>query len=257
MDGDGVTISGDSFSLTTNSSDPGNLASVVSALQGVSRATYGQYCGLSRAIEAVGERWGLLVIRDLLVNAKSSAELNHGLPGLPQNLLSMRIKEMAYCRIVEKAGTTDTHGGDQYQLTPYGRRLEDVLLAFGRWGSAMLAEPRPEDIITEDSMLVAMRAAFDPEAAAGKSATFELRFGDIVIHVVVEDGQLEVGRGPLAGAPMIDPGPTLKDMLTRTLTVEDAMATGTVKTTGDPNALDTFISMFALPYQPLPQRSMV
>ncbi len=257
MDSDGLTITGDSFSLTTNSSDPGSLDSVVSALQGVSRATYGQYCGLSRAIEAVGERWGMLVVRDLLVDAKSTAELHLGLPGVPSNLLAMRIKELAYCGILEKAGTTDSDGGDQYRLTTYGRRLEDILLAFGRWGSAMLAEPRPEDIVTEDSVMVFLRATFRPEAAAGRSASFEMRFGDIVVHLVIEDGQLEVGRGPLPGAPVIEPGPTLKDVLTGELSLEDAMATGTVKMTGDSNAMTTFVSMFALPYQPLPQRSMV
>jgi len=257
MDGDGLTITGDSFSLSTNSSDPGSLDSVVSALQGVSRASYGQYCGLSRAIEAVGERWGMLVVRDLLVNAKSTADLHQGLPGVPLNLLAMRIKEMAYVGILERAETTDAAGADQYQLTEYGRRLEDILLAFGRWGSAMLAEPRVEDIVTEDSMMVSMRATFLPEAAAGRSARFEMHFGEVVIHLVIEDGQLEVGRGPLLGAPKIEPGPTLKDMLTREMTVEDAIATGTVNMSGDPNALDAFVSMFALPYQPLPQRSLV
>jgi len=257
MDGDGLKISGDSFSLTTNSSDPGNLDSVVTELQGVSRGTYGQYCGLSRALEAVGERWGMLVVRDLLVSAKSTVELLRGLPGVQSNLLSRRINEMAFCGILERAGTTDKDDNTQYRLTTYGRRLEDILLAFGRWGSAMLAEPRPEDIITEDSVMIAMRSAFLHEATAGRSARFQLDFGDIVIHLIVDDGQLTVGRGPLAGAPVIHPGPTLKDMLTHVMTVEQAMATGMVKVSGDPKALDTLISMFALPYQPLPQRSMV
>lgn len=257
MDGDGLKISGDSFSLTMNSSDAGNLDSVVSELQGVSRGTYGQYCGLSRAIEAVGERWGLLVVRDLLVSEKSTAELLRGLPRVQPNQLSRRIKEMAFCGVIEKAGTMDADGNDQYRLTRYGRRLEEILLAFGRWGSAMLAEPRPEDIITEDSVMVAMRSSFLSEAAIGRSERFQLDFGDIVIHLIIDDGQLEVGRGPLPGAPVIHPGPTLKDMLTRAMSVEEAMATGLVKVFGDEKALDTFISMFALPYQPLPQRSMV
>lgn len=258
MDEDGLTISGDSFSLTTNSSDPRGLDSVVSELQGVSRGTYGQYCGLSRAIEAVGERWGMLVVRDLVVNAKSTPELGRGLPGVPLNLLSMRIKELAYVGILEKSGTTDVAGNDQYQLTTYGRRLEEILLAFGRWGSAMLAEPRPEDVITEDSVMVAMKTAFVPERAVGRSAGYELRFGDIVIHLTVEDGRIEVGRGPLPGAPVIEPGPTLKDMLTRTMSVADAMATGTVHVTGgDEHTLDIFISMFALPDEPAPQRCLV
>jgi DNA-binding HxlR family transcriptional regulator len=257
MDGDGITISGDSFSLTTNSSDPGNLETVVSELQGVTRGTYGQHCGLSHAIEAVGERWGMLVVRDLLVGDKSTAELSRGLPGVPLNLLSMRIREMAYCGVLEKAGSSDAEGNDQYRLTEYGRALEDILLAFSRWGSAMLAESPLDDIVTEDSMMVAMRATFLPEAAAGRSARFELRFGDVVINVVIEDGVLEVGRGPLPGAPMIDPGPTFKDLLTRTMSVEEAMATGTAKVTGDPNALTIFTSMFGMAYQPPPRRSVV
>lgn len=258
MDEDGLTISGDSFSLTTNSSDPRGLDSVVTELQGVSRGTYGQYCGLSRAMEAVGERWGMMIVRDLLVSAKSISELGRGLPRVPLNLLSMRIKEMAFVGIVEKAGTTDADGSDQYRLTTYGQRLEEILLALGRWGSAMLTEPRPEDIITEDSMMVAMKATFLPIQAVGCSAGYELRFGDIVIHVVIEDGRLEVGRGPLPGAPVIEPGPTLKDLLTRSMTVAEAMATGMVHVTGgDEKTMDTFISMFALPNQPAPERCLV
>jgi hypothetical protein len=119
----------------------------------------------------------------------------------------------------------------------------------------MLADSQPEDIVTEDSMMVAMRATFQPEDATGRSARFELHFGDVVIHVAIEDGELQVGRGPLSGAPVIDPGPTFKDMLTRRMSVEDAIATGSV--TGDPDALATFMSMFALPYQPAPRRSVV
>jgi DNA-binding HxlR family transcriptional regulator len=255
-DGDGLTITGDRFSLTTNSSDQASLDSVVSELQGVVRGTYGQYCGLSRAIEAVGERWGMLVVRDLLVNSKSVPQLHKGLPGVPLNLLTMRIKEMAFIGILQRAETTDVDGNDQYSLTEYGRRLEEVLLALGRWGSAMLNGPRPEDIVTEDSLMVAMRATFVPAAAAGRSARFELHFGEIVIHAVIEDGQLEVGRGPLADAPKLEPGIYLKDMLTRTMSIEDALATGTVRMS-EPNVLSEYISMFALPKQDAPQRSMV
>lgn len=255
-DKDGLTITGDSFSLTTNSSDAGSLDSIVSELQGVVRGTYGQYCGLSRAIEAVGERWGMLVVRDLLVNSKSAPELHKGLPGVPLNLLSMRIKEMAYVGILEKAQTTDADGNDQYGLTEYGRRLEEILLAFGRWGSAMLNEPRSEDIVTEDSMMVSLRATFVPGAAQDRSASFELHFGEVVIHAVIEDGQLEVGRGPLAGAPKLVPGQYLKDMLTRTMSVEEGIATGTVGQS-EPNVLADYISMFALPKLAAPHRSMV
>src|SRR5262245_23355968 len=224
MDGEGLTITGDGFSLTTDSSDQTSLDTVVSGLQGVVRGTYGQYCGLSRAIEAVGERWGMLVVRDLLTNPKSTVELHEGLPGVPLNLLTMRIKEMAFVGILEKSDQMDGDGNVRFQLTRYGQRLEDILLALGRWGSAMLTEPRPEDIVTEDSLMVARRATFLRDASVGRSARYELQFDEIAIHIVVENGQLEVGRGPLAGAPVIEPGPTMKELLNRTMTVEEAMA---------------------------------
>ena len=253
MDGDGLTISGDTFSLTTNGADPRSLDTVVSELQGVARGTYGQYCGLSRAIEAVGERWGMLIVRDLLVSAKSTSELAEGLPGVPENLLSMRLREMGFCGIVEKAGTSDATGNPQYKLTRYGRELEGPLLAMGRWGSAMLNDPRPEDIITEDSMMVAMRAMFLADSAAGRSASYELHFGDIVINVVIDDGRIETGRGRLPGATVIGPGPHLKDMVTRRMTVAQAMATGTVMVPGGAAVMEEFVSMFGLPDLEAPQ----
>src|SRR5262249_9081578 len=142
--------------------------------------------------------------------------------------------------------------------TRYGQRLEDILLALGRWGSAMLAEPRPEDIVTEDSLMIAMRASFLRDAAVGPSGRDEMPFGDSTIAVVVEDGHLEAGPGPLAGAPVIEPGPTMKEMLTRALSVEDAMGSGLIgRVDGGAETLREFLSMFGLPYQPVPQRSLV
>jgi DNA-binding HxlR family transcriptional regulator len=249
MDRDGITISGDTFSLTTNGSDPLSLDTAVSELQMVSRGTYGQYCGLSRAVEAVGERWGMHIVRDLLVAPKTVAELHQGLPRVSKNVLAMRLRELAYIGIIEKSGTVGAE--DQYQLTAYGRELEEILLALGRWGSAMLAQPRPEDIVTEDSMMVALRAMFLREASAGRSARFQLHLGDVVVHAVIDDGKLEVGRGPIEGAQVIDPGPTLKDLMTRTITVPEAMATGMVNC--DQDALASFVSMFALPKLTVPQ----
>lgn len=256
MSPDGLTISGDTFSLTTSGSDPRGLDSVVSALQTMARGTYGQYCGLSRAVEAVGERWGLMIVRDLLAGPRSTAELYQGLPRVPLNLLTTRLREMAYSGVVEKDESTDANGGDRYRLTAYGRQLDEIVLALGRWGAAMLAEPRPEDVVTEDSMMTGMRATFLPEAAAGRSERFELHFGAVVIHAIVADGRLEVGRGPLADAQVIHPGPMFKRMLTREVSVPEAMATGTVKVS-DPAVLESFVSLFGLSHQLAPVPSSI
>lgn len=251
VDGDGVTISGDRFELTTHGSEPTLLEAVVSELQSLTRGTYGQYCGLSRAAEMVGERWGLLIIRDLLESDKTAAELHSGLPRISTKLLSMRLKELEYSGVIRHRATQGQE--DVYELTEYGRGLQDVLLALGRWGAMSLATPRPEDIVTEDSVLVAIRATFVPEAAAGLDLSLELHVADVVLHARVTDGVLDLGRGPLPGADaVIDPGPMLKGLLTGEVDPEEALASGHVTLTGDPKALHRFVEVFRLPRMPAP-----
>lgn len=256
MSPDGLTISGESFSLTTSGSDPGAVDAAVAELQTVTRRPYGQYCGLTRAVEAVGERWGLMIVRDLLAGPRSGAELAAGLPRAPRALLTSRLRELAYSGIAEADETTDQDGGRRYRLTGYGRGLEDIILAFGRWGAAMLAEPRPEDVVTEDSMMTGLRATFLPAAAAGRSESFELHFGAVVVFAIVENGRLEVGRGPLAGAHVIHPGPMFKRMLSREVSVEDAIDSGTVSVSA-PAVLHSFISLFGLSQQLVPEASTI
>lgn len=253
MDRDGVRISSDVFELTTSGSEPAQLDAVVSELQSVTRGTYGQYCGLSRAAEMIGERWGLLILRDLLVGPKTAAELHQGLPRISTKQLSMRLKEMTYCGVLRLVDATEPPDMARHELTEYGRALEDVLFALGRWGAMALATPRPEDIITEDSLMVALRATFVPELAGGDAVGYELHVGDVVIHAKVADGRLDVARGHLENADaVIDPGNLFMSMLTGEVSVADAMDSGQVSVTGDPALLGRFVSMFRLPDLPSP-----
>lgn len=253
MDRDVLTISGDQFQLTADGADPTHLDTVVSELQSMTRGTYGQYCGLSRAIEMVGERWGLLIVRDLLFDPKSEAELQAGLPRVSPKLLEMRVKELCYSGIIRSADSFDADGGQRYELTAYGRELQEVVLAFGRWGAATLATPRPEDIITEDSVMVALQATFLEAAALGVQLSFELHAGPVVVNGVVDDGRLVLRRGPLPGADaVIEPGVTLLPLMTREMTAAQALAGGQAKYTGREGAFELFVSLFALPDLPAP-----
>lgn len=258
MDRDVVTIFGDQFQLTTNSSDPAGLDTAVSELQSMTRTTYGQYCGLSRAIEMVGERWGLLIVRDLLIDPKSAAELHTGLPRVSPKLLEMRVKEMCYSGVIRVADSVDADGGQRYELTEYGREIEGILLAFGRWGAATLATPRPEDIITEDSVMVALHAMFVEAVALDVQLSFVLDLGPVVVNGVVDRGRLVVHRGPLPGVDVvIEPGPLLMPLLTRETTAAKALASGQVKVTGPERAFEQFVSLFELPNLPAPTPSRV
>jgi DNA-binding HxlR family transcriptional regulator len=249
VDGDGVTISGDQFRLTTQSSDPGRLDMVVSELQSLTRGTYGQYCGLTRAIEMIGERWGLLIIRDLLVSSKTAAELHRGLPRIPMMLLQKRLKEMIYSGVVRQVDDSD-----RYELTEYGRALEEAVLALGRWGAMALNVPRPEDVITEDSLVVALRATYLAEHAGTDPVSYEIRVGDMLVHAEIEDGRLTVDRGPLPGADVtINPGPMFKALLAGDVTAAEALASGQVEVTGDPALFERFVATFKLPNIPVPE----
>jgi len=251
MDRGGVTISTDLFQLTTNGSEPTALDSVVAELQSVTRGTYGQYCGLSRAAEMIGERWGMLIVRDLLVSPKTVGELRAGLPRITAKLLETRLKELLHSGIVRRQDDTPADAEPVYELTAYGRAAEDVLLALSRWGAQALTAPKPEDIVTEDSVMVALRSTFQAEAARELVVSFELHVGEIVVSAVVDHGELAVHPGPLSGVDaVIDTGPLLQGMLTGEVSVAEALDSG--KVTGDPELLSTFAELFQLPKLPNP-----
>jgi hypothetical protein len=160
----------------------------------------------------------------------------------------MRLKEMTYSGVIRPMAEAAPDGSVLYELTEYGRAAEDALLALGRWGAMSLAVPRPEDIVTPDSLMVAIRATYQKSRGRGAHIGVELQLGAIVLHVKVDDGDLTVGPGPLAGADaVINPGTLLKDLMTRELDAERALATGQVTVEGDPAAYLAFVEMFELP----------
>lgn len=219
----------------------------------MSSRTYGQYCGLAHAMELVGERWALLVIRDLMTGPKRFTDLRNGLPRIPTNILSARLKELEASGVIHRRLLPRPQGSVVYELTPYGRELDDVVLRLGRWGVRSLGQPRPDDIVTTDSLIIALRSTFVPEAAEGLHVTYELRLGDVVIHALVDDGKLEVEQGPIPRPDLvIDSGPELRALLAGELSPRDALAGGAVRLTGDPTLLDQFVDVFQIPPPPAP-----
>ena len=211
------------------------------------RRAYGQYCGLARAAELIGERWALLILRDLLVGPKRFTDLRHGLPRIPTNILSDRLKELEDSGVVRRRVLPRPAGSIVYELTEYGADLEEAIKHLGRWGARSLGQPRADEIVTVDSLIMALRTTFRPELADGVRATFELRLGPAVLHARVEDSQLMVGEGPLPEADLvIETGPALKALLAREITPSEATQQGLVELTGDPQLLETFVEVFRI-----------
>ena len=212
---------------------------------------YGQFCGLVRAAELLGERWALLIVRDLLVGPRRFTDLHRGLPRIPTNVLTARLKELEAAGIVRRRARSEPPRGVVYELTDHGRGLEDIVLSLGRWGSSLLDVPRPGEIVTVDSMIMALRSTFDPAAARGVRARVELRIGEVVIHAIIGRGRLAVGPGPLPDADLvIESGPVIHALMAGRVTTADAVRDGDVRITGDPDLFACFVAAFPIPAGP-------
>lgn len=212
----------------------------------MNRRDYKQYCGLARALELVGERWALLIIRDLSVRPRRYTDLLDGLPGIPTNVLSARLKELEQSGVIERRIAPAPQRGVLYDLTPAGRALEPAVLSLGRWGAAHLGDPRPGEIVTPESVTMTLRAVFNADAAAGLTASWEIHAADMVLHLVVTDGKLEAGVGPVPAKP--DLVITFKpDGLPSYQALIQAAKCGLVELDGRRELLKTFTDVFARP----------
>jgi DNA-binding HxlR family transcriptional regulator len=204
---------------------------------------YGQYGGISRAVELVGERWALLIIRDLLVGPRRYGELASGLPRIPSNILATRLKELQAAGVLRRAPHSRII---VYELTPYGRELEPVVLALGAWGFKALDDPRDEQIITPDSMTMDLRTAFRANVAATLPPTsYAAHLGTAELLIRVEGSSLSVARGDGPADLTFAAGPDIRRLISGELAAARAIETGVVEVLGGSEELlgrfaDTF-----------------
>ena len=212
---------------------------------------YGQFCGLARALELVGERWTLLVIRDLMLSPKRFSDLQRGLPRIPSNILTARLKELEQAGVVRRRALPRPSSGVGYELTAYGQELRPILLSLGVWGARSLGDPHPDDVLNPDSLALALQATFQKPAARRLRATFEVRAGDAVAHARVANGVLTAAPGSIDRPDLvIETGPALRELMAGAITPGDALASGLVRIVGDRQLLDRFAEIFRLPLSP-------
>jgi len=214
----------------------------------MAKREYGQFCGLAHALELVGERWGLLIIRDLLVGPRRFTDLHRGLPKIPTNILSTRLKELEASGVIQRRILPRPERGVVYELTAYGADLEDVVLGLGLWGARTLPEPRAGEIATPDSLIMALRATFRPEPARNVAASFQLHLDDTAIYATVDHGTLETAQGIHPRPNLtIHTGPQLRALMTGELKPRDAIARHQVRLEGSTRLLNQFVEIFHIP----------
>ncbi|MDQ3787046.1 MAG: helix-turn-helix transcriptional regulator [Actinomycetota bacterium] len=209
--------------------------------------SYGQYCGLAQALDLIGERWALLIVRDLLLGPKRFTDLRLGLPRIPTNVLSARLKELETAGVIRRRTLPRPSSVVAYELTEYGAELESIVLRLGLWGAKSMGAPKPEDIVTADGEALALKANFKPELAAGVQVSYEVHVGDVVVHALIDDGTITVGEGAAPDADLVVAMPemtTLKPLLTRELPAGEAVGSGAVRLTGDMAEFERFLDLF-------------
>lgn len=204
---------------------------------------YGQYGGISRALELVGERWALLIIRDLLVGPRRYGELAGGLQRIPTNILAARLKELQAAGIIRRVPHSRVI---VYDLTPYGRELEPVVLALGAWGFKALDDPRGEQVITPDSMTMDLRSAFRSNVAATLPPTsYSAQLGAAELLIRVDGSTLDVERGDGPVDLAFAAGASIHRLISGELAPERAIATGAIQVLHGRGALlDRFAETF-------------
>lgn len=161
----------------------------------VTSRSYKQRCGIARALDLVGERWALLVVRELVLGPQRFTDLREGLPGIATNVLSQRLRQLEQDGIVTRRRLPPPAASNVYELTEYGQELVPIMLALGRWGARSIGDGTPEHKTQGRWFAVALQAFFDPEAAADMSAKVALDFGDARVTLRLNQGRLEVVPG--------------------------------------------------------------
>lgn len=207
--------------------------------------SYRDLCGIARALDVVGERWALLVVRELIHGPKRFADLHRGLPGMSQNVLTQRLRDLEEAGVLTRRRALPPGPGLVYELTAHGRDLEPVLLALGRWGSPQRPGPDSATELSPDALVVALRTTFDPAAAAGLQGTIRLDLPTDAFLLAVRDGSLSATRGDAAAdAALTGTVRTVQDLVFDHRPLDDAVRHGDAHVDGDTTLLRRFLTSF-------------
>ncbi len=212
------------------------------------KRSYDEGCAAAHGLDLIGERWALLVVRELLLGPKRFTDLRASLPHVSPNVLSQRLRDLEATGVVRHHKLPPPAASQVYELTPWGTELEPVIMALGRWAARSPTMPftSPTSVT---SLILAFRTMFDPEAASGVNARLELRLGEEVFQARIVNSVLELERGQLGQPDAVLEGDTeiLKALAFGGVPLTEAVRTGALAVTGDQVLAERFFKLFKLP----------
>ena len=211
----------------------------------MSKRSYNQYCAVARAMDVLGERWTLLIVRELLTGPKRFKDLLEGLPGIGTNLLTSRLKDLEGYGILRRATLPPPAASRVYELTELGRSLEPVVMGLARWGLEFLGASCEEDDRQPAWAMVALQSILKPEATGETRESYEFRVDDEVFYVWVADGETGVRQGSAADPDLVvrSDTQTLLAVAARRIEPVEAVVSGALRIEGDRDARERCIKM--------------
>ncbi|HYI35247.1 MAG TPA: winged helix-turn-helix transcriptional regulator [Thermoleophilaceae bacterium] len=210
--------------------------------------SYGEGCAAAHALDLVGERWALLVVRELILGPRRFTDLRAGIPGAGPNVLSQRLRELDHAGVIRHRRLEPRAASSVYELTEWGRDLEPVLQTLGRWGVRSPAMPFGAPI-SVSALILSLRTMADGRSATGPPVDVELHLDDERFHVRAGRGRMEIDRGNAEDADAVvatDPA-TLNALLLGDRELDDAVRSGQARVQGDPAAFASLQRLFPLP----------
>jgi DNA-binding HxlR family transcriptional regulator/putative sterol carrier protein len=209
--------------------------------------TYGDRCAAARALDLLGERWALLVVRELLLGPKRFTDLRTGLPSAKPSVLAQRLRELEQGGVVRRRTLGPPARARVYELTDSGQELEPIVIALGRWGRHLPVPPAAAHGV--DSLVLALKWRFDPDVAGDLNAGYELRLDDDRFRIEIADGRIEIERGE-GEAPdaIIETDPeTLEAVIFDGRDLAAAVDSGEMRIEGDEALASRFLGLYAVP----------
>ena len=210
--------------------------------------SYGEGCAAAHALDLVGDRWALLVVRELLLGPKRFTDLRGGIRHASPNVLSQRLRELESTGVVRRRKLPPPAASRVYELTEWGMELEPVILSLGRFGVRSPQMPRGAGM-SADSAILALRTMFDPKTAGDFRGRFELRLGEDVFRAGVGGGRIDLARGAAERPDAVietDPG-TLAAVAFDGRPLADALRAGDMTVEGDRAAAKRLFRLFPAP----------
>jgi DNA-binding HxlR family transcriptional regulator len=207
---------------------------------------FDQYCPIAHALSLIGERWALLIVRELLRGPKRYTDLAAGLPGIGTNVLATRLRELEGAGLVARRKLPPPAASTVYDLTEYGAGLEEVLHSVARWGARSLGLPRHDEDLPPEWGVNAFRALFYPERARGLTATWVIRVDDNAFTVRLDDGRLrtELGATAAPDADLAMDMPTFYELASGDVPLAEPLGDGRVRLEGDADVAARFFEVF-------------